>query len=181
MGFENVINTANSLGVGKTLKLEEYLPLAVGAYGETLMNMTSAYAAIANRGVYKKPSPIEQIIGPNNKIIWSHNQNKTRDKQVVTKKVADTLNLMLEQAVREGTGNAASLSTRPVAGKTGTSDGNRDLWFIGSLPQLTTGVWFGNDNNNETIMNSGNAAWTWKEYIQKIEEDLKVMKFAKPK
>ncbi len=180
LGFENVINTANSLGVGKTLKLEEYLPLAVGAYGETLMNMTSAYAAIANRGFYKVPRAIEQIIGPNNKVIWDHDLEKKKQNQVLTKKVADTLNWMLEQTVSQGTGSAASLSTRPVAGKTGTSDGNRDLWFIGSLPQLTTGVWFGNDNNNETILNSGNAAWAWKKYIQKIEKDLKVMEFVKP-
>ncbi len=179
LGFENVIATANSLGIGKTQKLEKYLPLAVGAYGETLMNMTSAYAAIANRGIYKIPSPIEKIIGPNNKVIWNYNQDNKKKKQVVSKKVADTLNWMLEQTVSEGTGSAASLPTRPVAGKTGTSDGNRDLWFIGSLPQLTTGVWFGNDNNNETIMNSGNAAWAWKKYIQTIEKDLKVIKFTK--
>ena len=87
---------------------------------------------------------------------------------------------MLEQTVNNGTANTASLQTRPVAGKTGTSDGNRDLWFIGSLPQLTTGVWFGNDKNNETIMNSGNAAWAWKKYIQKIEKDLEVITFPTP-
>ena len=144
------------------------------------MNMTSAYAAIANRGIYKRPNPIEKIIGPDDKVIWSYNKETKKNKQVITKKVADTLNWMLEQTVSQGTGSAASLSTRPVAGKTGTSDGNRDLWFIGSLPQLTTGVWFGNDNNDETIMNSGNAAWAWKTYIQMIESDLKIMEFSKP-
>ena len=174
LGFKKVITTANSLGVGKTQKLDKYLPLAVGAYGETLMNMTSAYATIANRGIYKKPFPIEKIIGPNNKVIWSNNQEK--NKQVIQKKVADTLNRMLEQTVSQGTGSAAFLSTRPVAGKTGTSDGNRDVWFIGSVPQLTTGIWFGNDNNNETILNSGNAAWAWKKYIQKIESSLNIIK-----
>ena len=180
LGFKNVINMANLLGVGKIQKSERYLSLAVGAYGETLMNMTSAYAAIANRGIYKTPSPIEKIIGPNNTVIWSHDQLKQNDKQVVTNKVADNLNLMLEKTVNQGSGSAAYLSSRPVAGKTGTSDGNRDLWFIGSLPQLTTGIWFGNDNNNETIMNSGNAAWAWKEYIQKVERDLEVINFEKP-
>ena len=122
--------------------------------------------AQSNKNISEKNdefNKIEKI--ESNKVIWRHNQEGTRDKQVIAKEVADTLNWMLEQAVSQGTGSAASLSTRPVAGKTGTSDGNRDLWFIGSLPQLTTGVWFGNDNNNETIMNSGNAAWAWKKYI----------------
>ena len=81
----------------------------------------------------------------------------------------------------EGTANFANIEGYEVAGKTGTSDGNRDVWFIGSLPQLTTGVWFGKDNNNKTVMNSGNAAWAWKKYIQEIEEDLKVIKFQKTK
>tara|TARA_B100000700_G_C15041266_1_gene855426 strand:- start:1603 stop:3408 length:1806 start_codon:yes stop_codon:yes gene_type:complete len=181
LGFDNVITTANSLGVGKNQKLEKYLPLAVGAYGETLLNMTSAYAAIANRGMYISPNPIEKIIGPNNKVLWSYEQKNESKQQVLPKGIADTLNWMLEQAVRNGTGSAASLPTRSVAGKTGTSDGNRDLWFIGSLPQLTTGVWFGNDNNKETLMNSGNAAWVWKKYTQKIEKDLKVISFPTPK
>jgi len=180
LGFTNVITMANSFEVGKIEQLEPYYPLAVGAYGETLMNMTAAYAAIANRGVYKIPYLIEKIIGPNNKVIWSHDLTMKGNEKVLSKDVADTLNRMLEQAVTNGTGNAAFLSSRPVAGKTGTSDGNRDLWFIGSVPQLTTGVWFGNDNNNETIMNSGNAAWAWKKYIQKIEKDLEVMKFEEP-
>ena len=180
LGFKKVITTANKLGIGQIQKLEEYLPLAVGAYGETLINMTSAYATITNRGIYNIPSPIEKIIGPNNKVIWRYDSENRKDNQVITKKVADTLNWILQQAVRDGTGNEAYLPTRSVAGKTGTSDGNRDLWFIGSLPQLTTGVWFGNDYNKETIMNSGNAAWVWKKYIQKIEKDLAVLDFVPP-
>lgn len=88
---------------------------------------------------------------------------------------------MLQQSVINGTGNIASLKTRQIAGKTGTSEGNHDLWFVGSIPQLSTGVLFGNDNNKETKMSSGNAAWVWKKYIQEIETDLKAMQFKMPK
>ena len=178
LGVEKVLDTATSLGVAKNEKPESYLSLAVGAYGETLMNMTSAYAAVANRGIYNSPNPIKKIIGPHNKVIWSYDLNKKN--QVLSQKVADNLNLMLVESVKNGTGNAAFLPGRPIAGKTGTSDGNRDLWFIGSLPQLTTGVWFGNDKNNKTVLNSGNAAWVWKKYINKIEKDLEVKSFPLP-
>ncbi len=181
LGFDNVIAIANSLGVGKSQKLGKYYPLAIGAYEETLMNITSAYSAITNRGIYQTPSPIEKILGPDNKIIWSQDLQKAKEKRVLSQDVADTLNWMLQQSVLNGTGSIASLKTRQVAGKTGTSEGNRDLWFIGSIPQLTTGVWFGNDNNEETTMSSGNAAWAWKKYIQEIEKDLKVIKFKVPK
>ena len=67
--------------------------------------------------------------------------------------VADAMNWMFQRVVSGGTGAAARLDDRPVAGKTGTSEGARDLWFIGSIPQLTTAVWFGYDNNNETKKN----------------------------
>ncbi len=180
LGFDNVISIANSLGVGKKQKLGKYYPLAIGAYEETLLNITSAYSAITNRGIYKMPSPIEKILGPDNRTIWSQDFHKEKDKRVLSQDVADTLNWMLQQSVINGTSSIASLKNRQVAGKTGTSEGNRDLWFIGSIPQLTTGVWFGNDNNNETKMSSGNAAWAWKKYIQGIEKDLKVIKFKMP-
>ena len=178
--FDKVISTANRLGIGNDRKLGNFYPLAIGAYEETLMRITAAYSAITNRGIYKNPSPIEKILGPDNRTIWSHDSHKKKDKRVLSQDVADTLNWMLQQSVINGTGSIASLKTRQVAGKTGTSEGNRDLWFIGSIPQLTTGVWFGNDNNKETKMSSGNAAWAWKKYIQAIEKDFKVIKFKMP-
>ena len=86
---------------------------------------------------------------------------------------------MLQRAVKEGTGVAASLKNRQVAGKTGTSEGGRDLWFIGSIPQLTTGVWFGYDDNKETRSGSGDAARAWKLFMLQIEKDFKIIDFPK--
>ena len=76
---------------------------------------------------------------------------------------------MLQEVVKSGTGVAARLpDQRPVAGKTGTSQSNRDLWFIGSIPQLTTGVWYGYDDERDTKQMSGEAAWTWKQFMLPI-------------
>ena len=86
---------------------------------------------------------------------------------------------MLQQVVLYGSGTAASLEDRQVAGKTGTSEGNRDLWFIGSIPQLTTGVWLGNDNNEESKVNSGDAAFTWKQFMNKISLNMEIRRFPK--
>ena len=72
---------------------------------------------------------------------------------------------------------AAKLDDRPVAGKTGTSEGGRDLWFIGSIPQLTTAVWFGYDNNRETNSSSGEAAWAWKQFMNTIKGNFPVQQF----
>ncbi len=177
VGFKKVINLANQLGVGNHFKLGEYYPLAIGAYEENLLNMTGAYAGIANRGIYLKPSPIEEIKGPNNSVLWSTNLNSPKGKRVVSTDVADTLNWMLRKVVSEGSGEAAFIKKRQVAGKTGTSEGNRDLWFIGSVPQLTTGIWLGHDNNKPTKSSSGEAALIWKKFIQSIESELEAINF----
>ncbi len=179
VGFEKVISIANSLGVGQERKLGHYYPLAIGAYEETVLNMTAAYAGIANRGLYIAPSPIEEIIGPDNKVIWSHKTHTKGNTRAVSIEVADTLNWMLGKVVSEGTGSEASMKTQDVIGKTGTSEGNRDLWFIGSIPQLTTGVWFGRDDNKVTKGSSGDAAFVWKNFMQHISRDLERLSFPK--
>ena len=179
VGFNKVIDTANKFGIGKTRKLGRYYPLAIGAYEQTVLDMTSAYATVTNRGTYIKPSPFEEIRGPENKLLWINSREKKGGLQVIPIDVADTLNWMLQEVVRDGTGKVAALEGRPVAGKTGTSEGGRDLWFIGSIPQLTTGVWLGYDSNKKTKKGSGHAAWIWKEFMTSIEKDFDAIKFPK--
>ncbi len=177
VGFEKVISTANRLGVGKERKLGRFYPLAIGAHEESVLNMTAAYAGITNRGIYIKPSAIEKIIGPNNEIIWIHPKNQKDHLRALSIQAADTMNLMLREVVAEGSGRAAFLDNRQVAGKTGTSEGNRDLWFIGSIPQLTTSIWFGKDDNSPIKGSSGDAAFAWKQFMLKISNDLEIINF----
>ena len=92
------------------------------------------------------------------------------------------MNWMLQRVVTGGTGIAAKLDDRQVAGKTGTSENTRDLWFIGSIPQLTTGVWFGYDDDRATKSTSGEAAWAWKQFMLQIKDEIPVRNFPdKPK
>ena len=167
VGFEKVNSIANQFGIGIERKLGNYYPLAIGALEETVLNMTAAYSALNNQGIYRKPMPFEEIKGPDNNIIWSLKDN-SKERKILNKNTAKTLVRILEESVKDGTGIAASLPNRSVAGKTGTSEGNRDLWFIGSLPELTTGVWFGKDNNEPTNSSSGNAALTWRIFTKEI-------------
>ncbi|WP_115020005.1 transglycosylase domain-containing protein [Synechococcus sp. UW140] len=177
VGFDAIIAMANNLGIGTTRPLGKYYPMAIGAYEQTILDMTAAYAAVTNRGVYVKPTAFEDIRGPGGQIIWSRRSDGARGRRAVDSDVADTMNWMLQRVVTGGTGVAAKLDDRPVAGKTGTSEGARDLWFIGSIPQLTTSVWFGYDNNRETNSNSGEAAWAWKQFMNSIKSNFPVQKF----
>ncbi|TCD56673.1 carboxypeptidase [Synechococcus sp. BS56D] len=177
VGFDPIIAMANNLGIGTTRPLGKYYPMAIGAYEQTILDMTAAYAAVANRGVYVKPSAFEEIRGPGGEVLWSRRVDGDRGRRAVDSDVADAMNWMLQRVVEGGTGVAAKLNDRPVAGKTGTSEGARDLWFIGSIPQLTTAVWFGFDNNADTKSNSGEAAWAWNQLMTKIKEQFPVQNF----
>lgn len=104
VGFEKVISTANQLGIGNNRKLGKYYPLAIGAYEQTLLGMTAAYAGVTNQGFYMYPTPFEEIRGKENVLLWSRKLNGRKGHRALKPKVADTLNWMLQRAVKNGTG-----------------------------------------------------------------------------
>ncbi len=165
IGLKKIIYLANLFGLGHKQKLEEFLPLAIGSYGDNLLNITNAYAVLNSNGNLYKPSILEKIESNNNELIW---ENKFFHEKILNRKVNKSLNILLEKSVSEGTSMAASIKGEKVFGKTGTSDGNRDLWFIGSINNLTTGVWIGFDENKISNLSSGNAAYFWKTFISKL-------------
>ena len=175
LGFDKVIATTKSLGI--TRELGRFLPLAVGATEQTVLDMTAAYATIFNRGVYTTPTPFEEILGPNGELLWSRRVDGDRGRRAVPSDIADAMLWMLQQVVKGGTGYGAVPPNRPAAGKTGTSEGGRDLWFIGGVPQLVTGLWLGYDNNKETKSTSAVAVVAWADYMRPILKDLPVRPF----
>jgi penicillin-binding protein 1A len=175
LGFDKVIATAKSLGI--TRELGRFYPLALGATEQTVVDMTAAYAAINNGGIYVKPTPFEEILGPDGELLWSRRVDGDQGRRAVNSDIAALMMWMMERAVQSGTGGGAALPDRPVAGKTGTSEGGRDLWFIGSIPQLTTGVWLGYDDSRSTKDTSVVATYAWRAFMAPISKDLPVRQF----
>ena len=175
LGFDKVIATAKSLGI--TRELGRFYPLALGATEQTVVDMTAAYATINNGGIYVKPTPFEEILGPDGELLWSRRVDGDQGRRAVNSDIAALMMWMLERAVQSGTGGGAALPDRPVAGKTGTSEGGRDLWFIGSIPQLTTGVWLGYDDSRTTKSTSVVATYAWRAFMAPISKDLPVRQF----
>ncbi len=165
IGLKNIINLANSFGLGYEQEFEEFPSLAIGAYGDNLLNITNAYSAINNNGKIQSPEIIEKIELFKKQPIW---ENKSISKKILDLKINKKINKLLEKSVKEGTSKAASIKGKKIYGKTGTSDGNKDLWFIGSIDNLTTGIWIGYDDNKESELSSGNAAYLWKKFISEI-------------
>lgn len=174
VGFTPTIKLAHDMGIKSELK--PTYSLALGSNEVNLLELTSAYGSFATQGLYTEPHGITRILNRQSKVIWSANFPSQR---ALDADSAAIMTWMLRNVVEAGTGGAAQLDNRPVAGKTGTSDEARDLWFIGYIPQMVTGVWLGNDDNHPTDGSSSSAAYTWHEFMEKAAEGMPVEKFPK--
>lgn len=172
VGFEPVIKLAKSVGIRS--KIEPTYALALGAYEVNPLELTSAYGVFAANGNFVEPHAIRRVIDRKGKVLYD---SEYKPKRVLDAETAAITTWMMRGVVSDGTGRAAQLD-RPVAGKTGTSEKARDLWFIGYIPQLVTGVWLGNDDNSPTWGTSGTAAFTWHEFMKEAVQGLPVQKFA---
>jgi penicillin-binding protein 1A len=176
VGFEPTIKLAHDMGIKSPLK--PTYSLALGSNEVNLLELTSAYGTFANLGLHTEVHGITRILNRQGKEIWKASFQPV---QALDRDSAAIMTWMLRNVVEGGTGRAAQLD-RPVAGKTGTSDEARDLWFIGYIPQLVTGVWLGNDDNKPTWGSSGSAASTWHEFMEVAVKGMPVEKFpSRPK
>ncbi|MFM2064859.1 MAG: hypothetical protein RLZZ507_4530 [Cyanobacteriota bacterium] len=172
VGYEPTIKLAQDMGIKSELK--PTYSLALGSNEVNLLELTSAYGSFATQGLHTEVHGIRRILNRQGNVIWSAD---FQPKRALDADSAAIMTWMLRNVVRNGTGAAAQLNDRQVAGKTGTSDEARDLWFIGYIPQVVTGVWLGNDNNRPTYGSSTSAAYTWHEFMKKAVEGMPVEKF----
>lgn len=142
VGIPNVINCARKLGINS--ELPPYLPLALGATDLTLMEITGAYAAFDNSGIYVEPTAIIRITDQDGRVIEQHSP-VTRE--AVSADTAALITDMMVTVVKHGTGWKARELGRPVAGKTGTTSDYNDAWFVGYIPSMALGVWVGYDDH----------------------------------
>jgi penicillin-binding protein 1A len=137
VGPERAMATATRLGIRSPLQTN---PASVlGTNNVTAMDMASAYASFANRGVHVPPVLVTRITRADGTLLYEHEHTQEK---VLDAGVADTVSSILEQVIQRGTGTRAKLD-RPAAGKTGSSQKNRDAWFVGYTPDLATAVWVG--------------------------------------
>ena len=117
--------------------------MVLGTSDVRLIDMTRAFASVANRGVSVAPYAIRRVVTADGRQLYQHEGNEER--VLVAPWVAAEMTDLLQSAVLTGTGRAAQIG-RPVAGKTGTTSSNKDGWFIGFSSGITAGVWMGRDD-----------------------------------
>jgi penicillin-binding protein 1A len=139
-GIRRTVDIARRLGVESPMG--ENLSVALGTSDLTLLEITSAYGALANQGNWIRPTAIRYVLDSQRKLL---EENTPLSKQVVSPELAYVMTHMLRGTIERGTGAAARALGRPAAAKTGTTNDYSNAWFIGYTPQLVTGVWVGYD------------------------------------
>jgi penicillin-binding protein 1A len=142
LGPKNVIATAKRFGFEEDFP--PYLPIALGAGDGTLLEVTSAYSVFPNQGVRMKPFLVEKVQDRDGNLL---EENRSEPVDTIRADTAFVMTNLLRGVVVRGTAAAAAklASEWPIAGKTGTVDDNTDAWFVGFDPDITVGVWVGND------------------------------------
>lgn len=147
--------------------------------GVSPLEMAKGYATIFNDGYMRDPSCILKITDAEGEIIYEHVEEEV---EVYQENAARTMTDMLQSVVTDGTARGVSLGEMPVAGKTGTTNSNRDGWFVGYTGYYTTSVWVGYDIPKQVpgLTGSSYPAQIWQDYMTKVHEGLKPMAFKKP-
>jgi penicillin-binding protein 1A len=153
LGFSTIADMARRFGI--TTPISTFPSMVLGSSDVRLIDMTRAFASVANKGVAVTPYGIRRVVTADGRMLYQHDADEER--VLVAPWVAAEMTDLLQSAVLSGTGRAAQIG-RPVAGKTGTTTSNKDGWFIGFSSGLTTGVWMGRDDAKRVAGLQGGTA-----------------------
>lgn len=178
VGVKNVIDFAKTVGITSPLAAD--LSLGLGSSSVGLMELTSAYSVLLNQGSRAEPYAILFVKDNAGTVL---EQAEPQPLQVISKETAYLVTNMMEDVIQKGTGQAAKMIGRPIAGKTGTTDEFINAWFIGGAPNLVTGIYVGFDDRRslgETESGAHAALPIWINFMQKALKPLPVIAFTIP-
>ncbi|MEZ2130152.1 MULTISPECIES: transglycosylase domain-containing protein [unclassified Sinorhizobium] len=170
VGPEQVIKLAHRLGVES--ELQPNASIALGTSEVSLMELTSAYAAFMNGGYKATPHVIRRITTASGKVLYENTYGDPP--RVLSETIVAEMNAMMMGVINGGTGKSARIPGWQAAGKTGTTQNSRDALFVGFTSNLTTGVWFGNDDGKpmKRVTGGGLPAKAWKEFMVAAHQGL---------
>lgn len=177
IGMNKVVEASRTLGIMSPMAPVTSLPL--GAIGITPLELASAYATFANYGWQSPPTVMARVTDSSGNILLDN----TPKPQLVLDQWASAATIdVMRSVVTSGTGKGADIG-RPSAGKTGTTSSERDIWYVGTVPQLTTAVWVGRDDNrplSRGATGGGMVAPIWKDFMQQALKGVPSENFKPP-
>lgn len=170
-GFDRVASMARRFGI--TTPVATTPAMSLGTSEVRAIDLTAAFAAVARGGTEVRPYGIRTVKTMKGKVLYHYQPDTPRE--LVPPDVAADMTRMLQSAVVSGTARRADIG-RPAAGKTGTTQSNRDGWFLGFTADLTAGVWMGRDDNKAVRGLAGGAAPTlaWADFMREATKGLPV-------
>jgi penicillin-binding protein 1A len=174
VGRDKVIEMTQRLGV---TGIRKTCSMALGDYGISPLEHAGGFATFANGGKLSKPYAILDLVSSKGDLVYSRDRDEPAAPQVMKRSVAEGMNWMLNKVVTEGTGTAAQLPFTNVAGKTGTSTGPKDVWFVGFTGKYVGAVWLGNDDNRPMAGGTTGghfAAPVWHSFMSVIHTDMNI-------
>ncbi len=165
VGRDKVLEVAHRIGLTAVRKT---CSMALGDTGIAPLDHTGGYAVFANGGMAVKPYAILELRNTRDEVVYSRERDEPPPARIFKREDIETLNTMLQKVVEEGTGQAAKLDFTYACGKTGTTSGPKDVWFMGFTGQYVTGVWFGNDDYSDLASGTTGghmAAPVWHQYM----------------
>ncbi|MDB9321430.1 transglycosylase domain-containing protein [Nodularia spumigena CS-586/05] len=177
IGMNKVVEASRSLGIMSPMAPVTSLPL--GAIGITPLELASAYATFANYGWQSPPTVMARVTDSSGNILLDN----TPKPQLVLDQWASAATIdVMRSVVTSGTGRGADIG-RPSAGKTGTTSSEIDIWYVGTVPQLTTAIWIGRDDNrplSRGATGGGMVAPIWKDFMQQALKGVPAENFKPP-
>jgi penicillin-binding protein 1A len=170
-GPDQVIKLAHRLGIES--ELQPNASIALGTSEVSLMELTGAYAAFMNGGYKATPHVIRRVTtADGSKVLYENTYDSPP--RVLSETIAANMNAMMMGVIDQGTGRSAKLAGWQAAGKTGTTQNSRDALFVGFTSNLTTGVWFGNDDGKpmKKVTGGGLPAKAWQEFMTAAHKGL---------
>jgi 1A family penicillin-binding protein len=177
VGMNKVIEICRTLGIMSPMEPVTSLPL--GAIGVTPLEMASAYATFANYGWQSPPTVIVRVTDSSGNVLLD---NTPKPQLVLDPWASAAIIDVMQSVITSGTGKNAAIG-RPAAGKTGTTSSEKDIWFVGTVPQLTTAVWVGRDDNRQLARGATGGVMVapiWRDFMQQALKGVPVEKFKSP-
>ena len=177
VGLEKLVDICRALGIKSPLQPVISLPL--GSIGVTPLEMAGAYATFASNGWHSETTMILQVADSRGNILLD---NQPKPQQLLDPWATASVTSILKGVISEGTGKNANIG-RPAAGKTGTTSSERDVWFVGYVPQLSVAVWVGNDDYKtlgKGVTGGDHAAPVWRSFMLKALRNEPVQYFPSP-
>lgn len=161
LGFENLTFT-DSQQVGN---------MALGGFekGVTTEEMAAAFATFVNEGIYTKPRTFIRVEDANGNVIL---ENEAQSNVAIKNTTAAIMNKLLQEVARVGTGNEAQFSGMHIAGKTGSTNSNKERYFVGYTPYYTCAVWAGYQHNQQIVASGNPCSAIFRKVMSAIHEDL---------